>query len=630
MKVCSAAITGEITLEGKPTAGLEVALSPHQYFNPQHYFNRENAIAIGKTDSTGRYLFDCLPMGRYWLKVGAPGYFDPFCWEDEGPGRNVSVADGEFVVNADLHLILGAVLTGRVTDPDGQPVVGEFVELTRIGQLGPPDRRFDLPGEEGDFFTDDNGEYRIYGIPPGQYVVSIGVDVAKVTGAKDEFPYFFHGRGKVDGDHYFEQTFHPGTRNRSHATIIDILSGAIIRDVNIAVGRPIRAYTITGRVIHDETRTPIRHCYLELGYYSHRGYGSSYIGEPRDTDENGNFRVEGLLPGRFFISAQFEDETELYCTPADFEIKSQEIGGLEIGGLEIKAHWGVELRGVVVIEGPESEEAVKRLTQVKLRADMQHQASSGHHSRGCTVKSDGRFVIRGLRPGPVHLSLDFDEASYYFSIVRIEYPDDAGETVSVLPMTLTPQLPSFCTLTIPKDLSPLPKAPTVSPEVHFLPPAPPNQFPPPPTIGSISLSSDYRTSPLSPIPIALPQQALVAGPSELPGPRFSGDLPPLQLSEHGLSGVRLVLSYKNGCIRGHVTYKRENLDCDEAGISYRTGRGSRCSTSTEIDPNGDFFIDGLAPGEYEISILSETKSIVVDNDCESRISFVIDRNAPSD
>ena len=616
MKVCSATITGEITLDGKPTAGLEVALLP------QHYFNRENAIAIGKTDSTGRYLFDCLPMGRYWLKVGAPGYFDPFRWDDEGPGRDVSVADGEFVVNADLHLILGAVLTGRVTDPDGQPVVGEFVELTKIDQLGPPDQSFYLPGEEGDFFTDHNGEYRIYGIPPGQYVVSIGVDVAKVTGTKDGWP-LHHGTGMVYRDHYFEQTFHPGTRNRSRAAIVEVSTGAIVRDVNISVGRSIRAFTITGCVIHDETRTPIRHCYLELGYW-HRGYGSSYeMGGPSDTDENGNFRVEGLLPGRFFISAQFEDETELYCTPVEFEIKSQ-----DIDGLEVKAHWGVELRGMVVIEGLETEEAVKRLAQLKLCADMHSQASTGQHSRGCTVKSDGCFVIRGLRPGPVHLSLGFEEMARYFSIVRIEYEDDAGETVSILPasMTLTPKLPSFCTLTIPKDLSPLPKAPSISPEVHLLPPAPPNQSPSP-TIGPILQSSDYRTSPLSPIPIV--QEAPVAVPSELLGPRFPGDLPPLQLSEHGLSGVRLVLSYKNGSIRGHVAFNRENLDYDrplQAGISHGSERRS-WSTSTEIDPNGDFLIDGLAPGEYKISILSETKTIVVDNDSESRISFVIDRNA---
>ncbi|HKA18202.1 MAG TPA: hypothetical protein VKN18_07790, partial [Blastocatellia bacterium] len=57
----------------------------------------------------------------------------------------------------------------------------------------------------------------------------------------------------------------------------------------------------------------------------------------------------------------------------------------------------------------------------------------------------------------------------------------------------------------------------------------------------------------------------------------------------------------------------------------RSERGG-WSTSTEIDPNGDFFFDGLAPGEYEISILSETKTVLVDNDSESIVSFVVDPN----
>jgi len=111
-------------------------------------------------------------------------------------------------------------------------------------------------------------------------------------------------------------------------------------------------------------------------------------------------------------------------------------------------------------------------------------------------------------------------------------------------------------------------------------------------------------------------------------PRFPGDLPPLLLTENGLSGVCLVLSYRNGSIRGHVTFTQKYLDWDrrlKAGISHQSER-SNWSTSTEIDPNGDFLIDGLAPGEYEISVLSETKTVVVDKDSESKVSFVVDPN----
>ncbi|HKA19114.1 MAG TPA: hypothetical protein VKN18_12565, partial [Blastocatellia bacterium] len=639
MKDPTASITGQITLDGRPAAGLKVALCP------QRHFSRENDIATGKTDSTGRYLFSsCLPMGRYWLEVGAPGYFDPFHWNEEGPGRGVSVADGEFVVNADLDLVLGGVITGRVIDPDGQPVVGEFVEVTKIGQLGPPDEPLDLPGEEGDFFTDGNGEYRIYGIPPGRYHVSTGINVAKVIGVTNRYP-FFHSSGRVDGDHYFEKMFHPGTSNRSHAAIVDVSTGGIVRNANINVGRAIRAYTASGRVIHDETRIPIRHCYLLLGYYSPTGGRSwSYcMDEESDTDENGNFRVEGFLPGRFFISALFAGETELYCTPVGFEIKSE-----DLDGLEVKAHWGSELTGLVVIEGTNSQEALKRLAQLKLQADTQ--VEDAHDSRSCTVNSDGRFTIRGLRPGPVQLSLDFEKTSKYFSIVRIEYPDDAGRIVSILPASTTcsRELRFFGPRATADLPPPPPSAPTLSPELHPLPPAPlpaHDLLPLPPSAPTLSrgpappkqLPPSQRTitqglrpvgSHLSPPPPTvsrsspplnvLAQAAPVGAPSESLWPLFPGDLPPLLLSEHGLSGVRMVLSYRNGSIRGHVTFKQKNLNFDrqlKAGISHRSERGG-WSTSTEIDPNGDFFFDGLAPGEYEISILSETKTVLVDNDSE--------------
>jgi hypothetical protein len=88
-------------------------------------------------------------------------------------------------------------------------------------------------------------------------------------------------------------------------------------------------------------------------------------------------------------------------------------------------------------------------------------------------------------------------------------------------------------------------------------------------------------------------------------------------------------SYKNGSIREVVTFSRENLDYDrplQAGISMDR-RGAVGPRRLRLIPTANSLIDGLAAGEYEISILSETKTIVVDNDSESRISFVIDRNA---
>ena len=96
-----------------------------------------------------------------------------------------------------------------------------------------------------------------------------------------------------------------------------------------------------------------------------------------------------------------------------------------------------------------------------------------------------------------------------------------------------------------------------------------------------------------------------------------------------MKGVRIVLLYKNGSIRGRVTISRGTLDSDtplHAGISHRHEKGS-WSTSTQVDVNGNFLMDGLEPGEYTVGGISETKTVIVNKDSETKISFVIDLSA---
>ena len=230
------------------------------------------------------------------------------------------------------------------------------------------------------------------------------LDVAKLTGAtRDRYGSSIHPTGQVDGDHYFEQIFHPGVRDRTRAKVIDISAGAAVHNANMTVGRSFRAYKVTGRVIDAESREPIRQCYIQMGPYTGRGYASSYsTSGPSDTDHDGNFRIEGLLPGRFYVSAQFEGETELYCTPVEFEVRDN-----DINGLEIKAHRGLTLSGSVTVEGTKREEITTKLAQLKLRAVSDRRDGIGHDSRESAV-SDGSFIIRGLRPGRVHLNLGYE------------------------------------------------------------------------------------------------------------------------------------------------------------------------------------------------------------------------------
>jgi len=285
-----------------------------------------------------------------------------------------------------------------------------------------------------------------------------------------------------------------------------------------------------------------------MGPYTGAGYASTLIADgPSDTDYDGNFRIEGLIPGRFFVSAQFQGETEFYCAPVEFEVKDS-----DVKGLEIKAHRGLTLSGSVLIEGTRKDEIKTKVAQLKLHTTSERH-DIGYDSREAAVNSDGSFTIRGLRPGRVRVDLGYEDASKYFSMVRIEYPDNDGEIRTIQPTTVWP----------------------------------------------------WYT-------------------------------PSLPLVESGLKGVRIVLLYKNGKIRGHVSISRGKLDPNtrlQADIRRRADKGSSWGSSMEVDPNGNFSIEGLDPGEYEISIydemrsFSETKTVIVNKDSETGISFVIDLTA---
>jgi hypothetical protein len=76
---------------------------------------------------------------------------------------------------------------------------------------------------------------------------------------------------------------------------------------------------------------------------------------------------------------------------------------------------------------------------------------------------------------------------------------------------------------------------------------------------------------------------------------------------------------------------RGKLDSDMRLIAaLRNAQKGAWATSTEVDANGSFSVEGLDPGEYEVSIyddmrsFSETKRVIVNKDSETRISFVID------
>src|SRR3954462_2268597 len=126
---------------------------------------------VAMTDREGRYEITGIPAGSYAIAANKQNYVRAAYGAEriEGPGKRLAIADGQVLDKIDLRLVRAGVITGRVVDEFGDPVTDVMVTPMRY-QFMQGSRRLNPTGRGAQ--TNDIGEYRIYGLSPGQYYLS--------------------------------------------------------------------------------------------------------------------------------------------------------------------------------------------------------------------------------------------------------------------------------------------------------------------------------------------------------------------------------------------------------------------------------------------------------------------------
>jgi hypothetical protein len=194
-----------------------------------------------------------------------------------------------------------------------------------------------------------------------------------------------------------------------------------VTGLDIMVGSVYKAYNVSGRVVEATTGQPVANSTLRLFHRNLAGgWASSHIFEPLPvTDKDGEFKIPGLVPGRFFLSVLPQEGVNLYAPVVDFEIKDE-----DLSGLEVRVAPGATVSGRVVVEDCDNCEATLGGIELLAEADDilgPDGVRDQPLSRQATVRSDGGFEISGLRQGGFRLSLvTGSEAWRHFDIVRLE------------------------------------------------------------------------------------------------------------------------------------------------------------------------------------------------------------------
>ncbi len=374
---------------------------------------------IAQTDADGRYEFSELPFGRYTVVASAGGYVALQFGQrrpTEG-GTPVALREGETITAIDFALPRGSVISGRVTDEFGQPLVQAQVAARRFRYTENGQRTLVIVNPTA--VTDDRGEFRLFGLMPGEYIVDATLrSIASLTGAAPNPSSFLEG---------FQPTYYPGTPSAADAQSISLGVGQE-RSIQIA-GAGARLVQVSG-VVRDSQDRPIaaqvqmwtRMADLSTPFSVQPGGSTSVT-----TSADGSFAFQGVLPGEYVLEVRNRVPGALGPAPApEAGFLPLTVRGGDVTGLRIMTSSGSAVSGTVIWEG-----SSPRGQAVRVTAQTADSVAPGTIMVG-DVDDSGNFRVGGVR-GRVYLNVP-GSANWNWTVKSVTL---AGHDVTDVPVDLT-------------------------------------------------------------------------------------------------------------------------------------------------------------------------------------------------
>ena len=366
-------------------------------------FQGDHPTFTDVTDSNGRFVFGGLEPGRYALMASGEGYSQQeFGQTRRRPeGTVLSLAPGDNDNNLIFRMTPPGVITGTIRDEDGDPVIGGQVQALRIARVG--GRQQTSSGGYGQ--TNDLGQYRIYGLEPGQYLIAAS--------------YRPPSTGTVPNQEVYLPTYFPSTVDAGQATPVQVRPGDEVSgiDVDLAAAHSV---TIRGRVVPEVPVKTMKGIYVSVMPRSafQGGFMSGTYGGVIE-DDLGNFSIRAVPPGSYVVIINLNDGDRTYAGRTVVTT-----GNADVDGVTVAVGPGLVLRGRVRLS------AGSQLDFSRLGVSLQP-VEGFMGGAGTQVAPDGTFTLENITEGSYRVVVGGFPEEFYLQSAKLGGIDVLGPGLNV-------------------------------------------------------------------------------------------------------------------------------------------------------------------------------------------------------
>lgn len=280
------------------------------------------------TDEAGRFRIDNVEPGDYRLQVERTG----FVRQEYGatrPGRSgrvLTLDKGKHLTGVVFRMTPQGVVTGRVADEDGEPVLYASVSALRQGYVGGQKQL--VPA--GQAVTNDLGEYRLHSLPPGRYYLSASLRWNGMTPDSGDEP-----------EERYVPTYYPAATDPASASLLEVTPGGVVAGIEFRLRRA-RTVSVRGKV--ENAPTEGRGIGLWL-MPRDQPMGIQALRRNTRLSRDGTFEFGGVSPGSYVLGADSMGRGERMSARMDVQVGTSDLNGVSlhmVPGIELPIQFRTE------------------------------------------------------------------------------------------------------------------------------------------------------------------------------------------------------------------------------------------------------------------------------------------------